>query len=98
MSGGLVRNANFAKLFSAQVISLTGSGVTTVALALYVHQLAGPSAATAVLGQALMLRIVAFLVFSQPAGVLADSHLSQKDPDFHGYRASSADRYVSIHQ
>lgn len=72
MSSGLIRNANFAKLFSAQVISLAGSGVTTVALALYVHQLAGAAAATVVLGQALMLRIVAFLVFSQPAGILAD--------------------------
>ncbi len=68
----LLRNASFAKLFSAQCISLAGSGVTTVALALYVHQIAGPAAATAVLGQALMLRIVAFLVLSQPAGVLAD--------------------------
>jgi NRE family putative nickel resistance protein-like MFS transporter len=68
----LARNGAFQKLFAAQVISLAGSGVTTVALALFVHQIAGPAAATAVLGQALMLRIVAFLVFSQPAGVLAD--------------------------
>jgi NRE family putative nickel resistance protein-like MFS transporter len=69
---GLWRNRDFVLLFSAQAISLTGSGVTTVALALLVHQIAGPVAATTVLGQALMLRIAAFLLFSQPAGVLAD--------------------------
>jgi MFS transporter, NRE family, putaive nickel resistance protein len=68
----LTRNAAFRKLFGAQAISLAGSGVTTVALALFVHQIAGAAAAAAVLGQALMLRIIAFLVFSQPAGVLAD--------------------------
>jgi NRE family putative nickel resistance protein-like MFS transporter len=73
----LTRNRSFQKLFAAQVISLAGSGVTTVALALFVHELAGKAAATAVLGQALMLRIVAFLVFSQLAGVLAD-RLSRK--------------------
>jgi NRE family putative nickel resistance protein-like MFS transporter len=69
---GLWRNRNFVVLFSAQAVSLAGSGVTTVALALLVHQIAGPTAATTVLGQALMLRIAAFLLFSQPAGVLAD--------------------------
>jgi MFS transporter, NRE family, putaive nickel resistance protein len=68
----LSRNRTFRKLFTAQVISLAGSGVTTVALALFVHDIAGKAAATAVLGQALMLRIVAFLLFSQTAGVLAD--------------------------
>ena len=68
----LWKNQTFALLFTAQAISLAGSGVTTVALAIFVHQLAGPGAATIVLGQALMLRIVAFLIFSQPAGILAD--------------------------
>ena len=66
------RNRTFTILFWAQAISLAGSGVTTVALALFVHQLAGPAAVTAVLGQVLMLRIAAFLLFSQPAGILAD--------------------------
>lgn len=67
----LARNRDFRLLFSAQVISLLGSGVTTVGLALFAHQLAGGSAAL-VIGNALMLRILAFLLFSQPAGVLAD--------------------------
>lgn len=67
----LTCNRNFRLLFSAQVVSLTGSGVTTVGLALFAHQLVGGESA-AVIGNALMLRILAFLMFSQPAGVLAD--------------------------
>ena len=68
----LARNRDFRLLFAAQVVSLTGSGVTTVGLALFAHQLVGGGSAAAVIGNALMLRILAFLLFSQPAGVLAD--------------------------
>ncbi|HEY8158645.1 MAG TPA: MFS transporter [Methylobacter sp.] len=71
-SQSLLRNRNFRLLFSAQLISLAGSGATTVGLALFAHQLVGGSSAAAVIGNALMLRILAFLLFSQPAGVLAD--------------------------
>lgn len=65
-------NRDFVLLFSAQIVSLLGSGVTTICLALYVHQLVGGASAAAVIGNALMLRILAFLLFSQPAGVMAD--------------------------
>jgi NRE family putative nickel resistance protein-like MFS transporter len=68
----LWRNRDFTLLFAAQVISLVGSGATTIGLALFAYQMAGPSSATVVVGNALTLRIVAFLLFSQPAGVLAD--------------------------
>jgi NRE family putative nickel resistance protein-like MFS transporter len=68
----LANNRDFRLLFFAQVVSLTGSGVTTVGLALFAHDLVGGGAAAAVIGNALMLRILAFLLFSQPAGVLAD--------------------------
>lgn len=68
----LARNRDFRLLFSAQVISLIGSGVTTVGLALFAHQMVGGGSAAVVIGNALMLRILAFLLFSQPAGVLAD--------------------------
>ncbi|RUL89441.1 MFS transporter [Tautonia sociabilis] len=68
----LRRNRDFGLLFAAQIISLLGSGVTTVGLALFSYQLTGGSSATAVIGNALMLRILAFLLFSQPAGVIAD--------------------------
>jgi NRE family putative nickel resistance protein-like MFS transporter len=68
----LWRNRNFRLLFSAQIISLLGSGVTTVGLALFAYQLTGGTSVTAVIGNALTLRILAFLLFSQPAGVIAD--------------------------
>lgn len=68
----LWRNRDFRFLFTAQIISLLGSGVTTVGLALFAYQLTGGESATAVIGYALTLRILAFLLFSQPAGVLAD--------------------------
>ena len=68
----LWRNRVFVTLFTAQIVSLLGSGVTTVGLTLYVYDIAGAGSASVVLGQALMLRILAFLIFSQPAGVLAD--------------------------
>src|SRR3954466_13465924 len=68
----LWRNRDFRLLFSAQIISLLGSGVTTVGLALLAYQLTGGVSATAVIGNALTLRILAFLLFSQPAGVIAD--------------------------
>lgn len=59
-------------LFSAQLISLTGSGLTTIGLAIFAHQLVEGSSAALVIGNALMLRILAFLMFSQFAGILAD--------------------------
>ncbi|MDQ3257792.1 MAG: MFS transporter [Acidobacteriota bacterium] len=68
----LWRNRDFLFLFAAQIISLLGSGVTTVGLALFAYQLTGGESATKVIGYALTLRILAFLLFSQPAGVLAD--------------------------
>ena len=68
----LRRNRDFGLLFGAQCISLLGSGVTTVGLALFAYQLTGSVSATAVIGNALTLRILAFLLFSQPSGVIAD--------------------------
>lgn len=72
MNPPLLRNRNYLLLFSAQIISLTGSGVTTIALALFAYQIVGGPSAAAVIGNALMLRILAFLLFSQLAGILAD--------------------------
>ncbi|HKC86606.1 MAG TPA: MFS transporter, partial [Blastocatellia bacterium] len=68
----LWRNRDFGLLFGAQVVSLLGSGVTTVGLALFAYQITGGASATSVIGNALTLRILAFLLFSQPAGVIAD--------------------------
>lgn len=68
----LLRNRKFCLLFAAQIISLLGSGVTSVGLALFTYKLTGGASTTSVIGNALMLRILAFLLFSQPAGVIAD--------------------------
>lgn len=68
----LRRNASFRLLFGAQAISLLGSGVSTVGLVLFAYGLTDGHGVTAVVGNALMLRILAFMLFSQPAGVLAD--------------------------
>ncbi len=74
MQTGLWGNRNYIFLFSAQIVSLLGSGVTTVGLALFAYQMTGGASATAVIGNALFLRILAFLLFSQPAGVIADRY------------------------
>lgn len=67
----LTANRDFARLFAAQLTSLLGSGVTSVALAAFAYQLAGRNA-TVVVGTALTLRILAFVTLSPIAGVLAD--------------------------
>lgn len=77
MQTGLWSNRNYVFLFAGQIISLLGSGVTTVALAIFAYQLTGGESATAVIGTALFLRILAFLLFSQFAGILAD-YVSRK--------------------
>ncbi|HKG96354.1 MAG TPA: hypothetical protein VKA97_00970 [Pyrinomonadaceae bacterium] len=53
----LWRNRDFRLLFGAQLISLAGSGVTTVGLALFASQLKGGESATAVIDNASMLRV-----------------------------------------
>lgn len=69
--GGLFANRDFVRLFTAQLASLLGSGVTSVALAAFAYRLAGTNA-TVVVGTALTLRILAFVLVSPVAGVLAD--------------------------
>lgn len=69
--GRLSANRDFVRLFAAQVTSLLGSGVTSVALAAFAYQLAGRDA-TVIVGTALTLRILAFITFAPIAGILAD--------------------------
>ena len=64
-------NRDFVRLFAAQLTSLVGSGVTSVALAVFAYQLSGRNA-TVVVGTALTLRILAFVTLSPIAGVVAD--------------------------
>ena len=63
-------NRVYRRLFLAQVSALVGTGVMTVALALLAYELAG-QAAGAVLGIALTLRILAFVLISPVAGAYA---------------------------
>ncbi|HEY0995633.1 MAG TPA: MFS transporter [Gemmatimonadaceae bacterium] len=69
--GALGANADFVRLFAAQLTSLVGSGVTSVALAAFAYQLVGRDA-TVIVGTALTLRILAFVTIGPAAGVLAD--------------------------
>lgn len=46
----LWRNRSFTLLFSAHVISLLGSGATTIGLALFAYRMAGAGSATVVVG------------------------------------------------
>ena len=48
-------NANFVRLFAAQLTSLLGSGVTSVALAAFAYQLTGRNATVVVVATALSL-------------------------------------------
>lgn len=58
-----LRNSTYRRLFTAQVTSLIGTGLTTVALSLLAYDLAGGSAG-AVLGIALALKMVAYVAIS----------------------------------
>ncbi len=66
-----LRNRDYRRLFAAQVVALTGTGLATVALGLLAYRLAGPDAGV-VLGTALAVKMVAYVTVAPLAGVLAD--------------------------
>ena len=59
----------YARLFSAQVIALLGTGLMTVALGLLAYDLAGDRAG-AVLGTALFIKMIAYVGLSPLAAAL----------------------------
>ncbi|WP_197917342.1 MFS transporter [Thiosulfatihalobacter marinus] len=65
----VLKNREFARLFGAQVVALTGTGLLTVALGLLAFDLAGP-AAGAVLGTAYAIKMIAYVGLSPIAGAL----------------------------
>jgi MFS family permease len=67
---GVLANRTYRHLFAAQALSLIGTGLTTVALALLAWELAGDRAGT-VLGTALALKMVAYVVIAPIAGAFA---------------------------
>ena len=66
----VLSNRVYRRLFAAQVVALTGTGLATVALGLLAYDLAGPDAA-AVLGTALAIKMIAYVCVGPLAGALA---------------------------
>ena len=66
-----LRNRTYRHLFAAQVISLLGTGLMTVALGLLAFDLAGAEAG-AVLGTALAIKMVAYVGLAPVAQALSD--------------------------
>ncbi|WP_020658762.1 MFS transporter [Amycolatopsis benzoatilytica] len=62
---------DYRRLFSAQLIALFGTGLATVALGLLAYELAGPDAG-AVLGTALTIKMVLYVLIAPLAGAYAD--------------------------
>ncbi|MFW6692757.1 MFS transporter [Streptomyces sp. MAR4 CNX-425] len=67
----VLRNRTYRHLFAAQAIALLGTGLATVALSLLAYDLAGGNA-SAVLGTALAVKMVAYVGIAPVVGALAD--------------------------
>ncbi len=67
----VLKHPIYARLFSAQVIALLGTGLLTVALGLLAYDIAEESAG-AVLGTALAIKMVAYVGLSPVANALAE--------------------------
>lgn len=65
----ILANRSYARLFLAQIVALLGTGLLTVALGLMAYDLAG-DAAGLVLGTALTIKMVAYVVVSPLANAL----------------------------
>lgn len=68
----LLKNRTYRHLFLAQVVALVGTGLATVALGLLAYNLAGKDAG-AVLGTALAIKMVAYVLVAPLAGAYANS-------------------------
>lgn len=68
---GVFRNHSYRHLFLAQVIALIGTGLATVALGLLAYDLAGDKAG-AVLGTALAIKMIAYVVVAPVAGAFSE--------------------------
>ncbi|WP_229922631.1 MFS transporter [Streptomyces morookaense] len=66
----VLRNRTYRHLFTAQVVALIGTGLATVALSLLAYDVAGDHA-SAVLGTALAVKMVAYVAIAPVAGALA---------------------------
>jgi MFS family permease len=69
----VLKNRTFRHLFAAQVISITGTGLATVALGLIAYDLAGADAAM-VLGIALTIKMISYVTLAPIAAALASQY------------------------
>ncbi|WP_374772524.1 MFS transporter [Streptomyces sp. NBC_01310] len=67
----VLRNGTYRRLFTAQLVALVGTGLATVALSLLAYDLAGDSA-SAVLGTALAIKMIAYVSIAPVIGAVAD--------------------------
>jgi MFS family permease len=67
----LPANRVWRRLFLAQIVALSGTGLATVALGLLAWDLAGPQAGT-VLGTALAIKMVAYVGVAPVAAAFAE--------------------------
>lgn len=68
----ILKNRTYRHLFLAQVVALLGTGLATVALSLLAFDLAGDDAGQ-VLGTAMAIKMVAYVLIAPMASVLAES-------------------------
>ncbi|MEL6299428.1 MAG: MFS transporter [Pseudomonadota bacterium] len=68
----VLSNRTYGRLFAAQLISLLGTGLATVALALLAYEF-GPDAAGSILGTALAIKMVAYVSVAPVASALAQN-------------------------
>lgn len=66
----VLQNVTYRRLFAAQIVALTGTGLLTVALGLLAYDLAGPDAG-AVLGTALTIKMLAYVGLAPVINALA---------------------------
>jgi predicted MFS family arabinose efflux permease len=71
-----LRNRTYVRLFVSQVISLLGTGISTVALALLAYELSGGNAGI-VLGTALALKMISYVIVAPVAGAFSH-HISRR--------------------
>ncbi|MET8540647.1 MFS transporter [Kitasatospora sp. NPDC004799] len=67
----VLRNRTYRHLFTAQVVALVGTGLATVALSLLAYRIAGDDA-SAVLGTALAIKMIAYVGIAPVLGAFAD--------------------------
>ncbi|MFZ1726183.1 MAG: MFS transporter [Albidovulum sp.] len=69
---GVLANRNFRRLFGSQVMSLLGTGLMTVALALLAYDIGGTAQAGMVLAGAFTVKMIAYVGFAPVANLLVE--------------------------